>query len=140
YVACTSFPVTKMTFVMMAAFACYFATHIHRVLIPKDKRMSLSQWKDEMLAARTNEMKSIPVQSIEQLRSSPDMQRMFSTQVKNKSQIRVVFLLFSLPLMGLGVYTGKKMLELSQHGLRAPGEVVSMESESDKDGTTYYPI
>ena len=72
--------------------------------------------------------------SPEQIKDKAQKQR------KQQAAMAWVVVLVGLVFSGFGYYMGLGVWELEQHGLSAKGKVVEMNSKSDSDGTTYYPV
>lgn len=134
YIALTTFPVNKFTLVALVGFSAYAAVKIHGKILPKGKRLSM----DAFRAKAQSRLGNLPVQQIEALNATPDGQARIAQLHKNQRVATPILIVLGLALLAGGGYLAQKMQHLLAEGLRAPGQVTSIESSNDSDNTTIY--
>jgi hypothetical protein len=131
YTALFTYPATWMTWIMAPAFLIYAGVYLRKILIPKDNRLSLAEWRKKRGLDAPLDLNS--VKPIEQILASPWQSRLAAPIVA----------IFAIILFGAGVYQGAEIARLQTAGLRADGEVVGLKREFSSSGTrhsSYYPI
>lgn len=138
YFAFTAFPVTKMTWIALALFAVYGATKIQRMILPKGERVSIAAWKQK----RETAIQSTPVQTLDQVMTTPAGITLTQTKAKSRRQARAILAIVGPLLIVGGGYLGLQMQHLVQHGVRAPGTIVTMEfsGSSGNSKGTYHAV
>ncbi|MDP9128297.1 MAG: DUF3592 domain-containing protein, partial [Pseudomonadota bacterium] len=137
----TAYPTTKMTYVMLVALGLYGAIRLHKIIIPKDKRVPMAAWKAAHGEAQAD-LEAQAVEPLDKLAASPAVSLQRAAEAKGGKQARLVFLLLG-PLLILGsAYMTSTTAELTRDGLRAPGVVAALETELDSNhsGTVYYAL
>jgi hypothetical protein len=140
YTALTAYPVTWKTFAMAAIMLIYLAAHGRRVLIPKGQRLSIEEWRKQRGLDAANPAE---IQPIEKILSTPDAQQTAQTQRQTGKKAAPIVAIFAVILLGVGIFQAREMARLQSSGLRAPGEVVRLKSESgsgSNNRSSYYPI
>jgi hypothetical protein len=137
--AFAAYPVTPMTWIMIAGFLVFGGMKVQKHIIPKEQRPPLSAWKADRIKARAAEMNAIPVQPIEELLAAPDKLLEQEKMQKMRRWMFPLLLLVGIGMVAGGVYLGQRMKELQDHGLRTPGQVVGLEISRSSDSTSYHP-
>ena len=140
YVALTAFPVTRMTWIIAAAMLIYLGERAHRIFIPKGQRLSIEEWRKQHFGKTTVDLAD--VKPIETIISAPEAAQARVKQAQSYKTVVPILAAVAVLLLGIGVYQSMKISRLEAQGLRAPGQVVRMNSEhgSGSSGTTYYPV
>jgi len=138
YVAFTAFAVTRMTWIMAALLLLYAAERLHRIIIPKDQRPSLTDWRKEHGLGPVDVSTVKPVES---LASLPEARAALQIQARNGRKAAPFIALFAIVLIGVGVFEGARIGRLQSQGLRADGVVSRLVEESGSDNNfNYYAI
>lgn len=103
------------------------------------------QWVEDHTTRRAEKEKERiaklgPVMPIEQFLNSPEEIEKARKNEEQMAKTAPFLVIGGVALLGLGIWLGQKQLALEQGGLRAPGVVVDIVSNSDSDGTTYAPV
>jgi len=141
YTALTAYPVTWMTGVMAAVMLIYLAERAHRVFIPKGERVSIEAWRAQR--GRDAEIDPATVVPIENIAATPEMQQKLQAQARKNRRAAPLVGVFAVALLAIGLFQARTIARLESSGLRAPGEVVRLQSEwsQGRDSHyTYYPI
>ncbi len=140
YAGVTRWPVTGMTWVMSIVMVIYLGNGAGRFLKPPQPGEPRGSWK-LLLKSRQEAIENIPVRRIEEILDSPEQQ---ITQQKQRKSLRLIaplLLLGGCGLIALSWHLASQQSRMNASGLRAPGHVVSLQSErSSGDDTVYYPI
>jgi hypothetical protein len=143
YIAVTAYPMTPMTWIMVAAIVIYLVAHGHRVVIPKGQRLSIEEWKKQHgTSAAAIDLKQ--VNPIEEVVPPAEAEKKAQAQRQQSRKWAPVIGLFAVVLAAVGVYQSIRLAHLEAVGLRAQGEVVRLKGEwsSGSNGShyTYYPV
>lgn len=142
YTALTAYPVTWMTWVMAAVLLIYLAERGHRILIPKGQRLSIAQWRAQHgLGANAIDLSAVV--PIETILAAPDARQKAQAQVKTNRGATPLLGVCAVMLLAAGMYQARDIARLQSSGLRAPGEVIRLQSEFSSGrngGYSYYPI
>ncbi|MBI1215060.1 MAG: DUF3592 domain-containing protein [Alphaproteobacteria bacterium] len=141
YIALTKYKFTVMTPVVMGLLGLMLAAKIVRLFKPGDLR-SASALKKAFVERRNAAQGSSAFMTMEEARSGPDGKKTLAQQRKGAKVAAPILLLFGAGAIAFGIYMTQKIERLEKHGLRAPGEVVRLESRrSGSDNSlSYYPI
>jgi Protein of unknown function (DUF3592) len=140
YVACTAYPITKMTWVMAIGMSVYLAERGYRAFMPKGPRVSLAEWR-QLRHLDQPAIDLADVKPIESLVSSTQAAQLRQKQARNSRLMIPLLLVFAVILFAVGSYQSVRLSRLESVGLRAQGEVVRLKQESGNDGHfTYYPV
>lgn len=135
------FPVNALTFAMMGLFAAIGFFKVKKHIIPKAQRGTVAEWRAARETEHAKELANSPVKPIEDFRASPEGLKAAAQEQKQARFAVPLLILFGLGMLFGGYHLGAKMLELTEHGVRAPGHVVELTTSQDSDGhTTYYPV
>ncbi len=140
YTALTAYPVTRMTWIMGIALAIYLAERLRRILIPKGRRIPISEWKNLHNIGGPGAIDLKKVQPIELLVVTTSAQ---APQWQNRKFAAPLLGLFAILLLAGGVYQGIRVSRFETSGMRTQGEVVRMVEQSgsgNNGGYTYYPV
>jgi hypothetical protein len=139
YTALTTYPVTPMTWIVAAAMLVYLAERGHHIFIPKEQRLSIEEWKRQHQLDGTSAIDLTKVKPIEDILSTPDVQKTQQTQ-RQQYKIAAPFLaLFAIILFCVGIYQSITITRLESVGLRSQGEVVRLKEEySSGSGGGHY--
>lgn len=139
YTAVTAWPIGPMTWAVAAVLTIHFAVRIHKIILPKDKRLTALAWKD-LMSQRPGTGSQTSVRPIEDIISQPETRARDETQRANNRRWAPFLALAGVGLMGLSVYLGFALVQLDASGIRAPGVVRSLElSSTGNESPTYYP-
>ncbi len=139
YFAVTAYPVTWMTWMMAAAMILYLGERAYRVLIPKGKRISVAEWRQERGLDAPPDFSE--VKPIEQIVSSQQEQEKLKLQNINNRRAAPIVAIFAAALFGVGIYQARHVVQLAASGIRSEGEVIRLVSQSGSGGhVSYYPI
>lgn len=138
-------PLNIYTAVMVVFFLAYGAIKLRRKIIPKDERLSVSQWRARRRAERAQEWDAIPLQQIEDIKMSDEYRQTLQQQKRSYKTAAPICVLIGLALVGGGVYKGNALLKLEHEGARAQGEVVRLQEthssgNNNTNSTSYYPV
>ena len=136
----THFPVTPMTGIVLAALLGVAALKIRKNIIPKEQRLSLTDWQAARKRERDAELNALPVRPIEEILDSPEKRLELQRQRKANRVMAPLLLLAGAGIIAGGLYMGRNVQALEDNGLRAPGEVVRLEESRDSDGTSYFAV
>jgi hypothetical protein len=142
YIALTSYPVTRMTWIMAVAMLLYLGERGYRVLIPRGQRLSIEEWKKQHNIGQAS-LDLSNVKPIETIVSAPDVVQAQLKQAKSYKTLVPILAAVAVLLFTIGVFQSIKISRLESAGLRAPGQVVRLNSEhSSGSGShyTYYPV
>jgi hypothetical protein len=142
YIALTAYPVTRMTWIIAIAMILYLGERVHRVLIPKGQRLSIEEWKKQHDISQTD-LDLSNVKPIETIVSAPDVAQARLKQAQSYKKVVPILAAVAVLLFAIGVFQSVKISRLETAGLRAPGQVVRLNSEySSGSGShyTYYPV
>ena len=142
HTAITAYPVTLMTWVMAVGMLIYLGFHIRQIVIPKGRRLSLTEWRTQRGLGEAASIDLARVKPIEQLVTGADMAQAALVQSRQNRKAAPIVGIFAVILFGAGLYESAKIARLEATGLRAQGEVVRLkaESSSSNNGYSYYPI
>ncbi|MDE1151305.1 MAG: DUF3592 domain-containing protein [Micavibrio sp.] len=141
HMALASYPLTPMTFVMLAAFAAYGAMKFKKILLPKGQRLTIAEWKAKNLAeSRGGSRMTGQVLHVEDLAATPVFAAQAARNAANARKAAPILVLIGVGLILLGGYLAKKEQRLEDMGVRAPGRVVELRLNSSSDSNSYYPI
>jgi len=139
YTAVTAWPIGPMTWAVAAVLMIHFAVRIYKIILPKDKRLTPSAWKN-LMSQRPGTGSQTSVRPIEDIMSQPEIRARDETQRANNRRWAPFLALVGADLLGLSVYLGFALVRLEASGMRAPGVVRSLElSSAGSDSPTYYP-
>jgi hypothetical protein len=142
--AITAYPVTRMTWIMAAGMAIYFAWHVRRSVTPGARRPFLDAWKQwRNLRTPAAGVDLSRVKPIEQLVSAADLQRSAEQRSKQSKWAVPIVGFFIVILVGVAIHEGQRVARLEANGVRADGQVVDLKGESSSGGhggTSYYPV
>jgi hypothetical protein len=138
YVAATSWPVTKTTWLVLAAMILYGAYRLRARILSSSERPTLAAWRQK----KREEMRALPVRPIEEIldagaigNSGPGARQ------KVSPALPLMFAAVAVVALFIAAYTSHRLLKLQSTGQRAPGVVVQLLAESDSDGdTVYHPL
>ncbi len=139
YTTLTAYPLTRMTWIMAAAFTVYAAERLRRIAIPKGERLSVAEWRKLHNRGEAGAIDLDKVKPIEAL-LPPSAQ---APQRQNAKFAAPLLGLFAIILLAVGVYQGNRVLRFETSGKRAQGEVVRLVAQSssgNSGGYTYYPV
>jgi hypothetical protein len=139
YLALTAYPVTWVTWLMAAAMIGYLAERAYRILIPKGQRVSISDVLQQH-GSQNASLDLTALKPIEQIVDSRNEQDQFKQERANKRRAAPIVAIFAAVLFAAGIYQARNVAQLAASGIRSPGEVVRLASQSGKGGYTYYPI
>ena len=143
YTALTAYPVTWMTWFMAAVMLVYLAERGHRIFIPKDKRISVAEWRAQHGLDGASAIDRATVTPIEKIIATPEAQQKLQAQMKGNRQAAPFVGLFAIILLAVGIFQARDIARLEASGLRAQGEVVRLKGEMSSgrnSGYTYSPI
>jgi hypothetical protein len=135
-VALTVWPVTPVTWVVVAAVAI-FVLYLLRRSTPRRREppfASLSR------GTRPAGLLDSPVHPIEELLSGPVRAERRRKQRIAGRIVTPILVLVGLGVAALGVHLGRTTFLLKSAGERAQGTVVFLESKKNLHGSTYYPV
>ncbi|MEZ0224960.1 MAG: DUF3592 domain-containing protein [Alphaproteobacteria bacterium] len=140
-IALFSYPLTGFSYAMLGVLVLMAALKFSKHIIPKEQRGTIAEWKEKRKAARAKEWESSPVSTMEAFRDTPEG---IKAVVQERQQARVampILMVIGCAMIFGAWHFGHKMIALTDHGTRAAGRVVSMESSRDSDGDiAYYPV
>ena len=139
YTAVTAWPIGPMTWAVAAVLVIHFFVRIYKIILPKDKRLTPSAWKD-LMSRRSGTGSQTSVRPIEDIISQPEIRARDEAQRANNRRWAPMLALAGVGLLGLGVYLGFALMQLEATGMRVPGLVRSLElSSTSSESPTYYP-
>jgi len=138
YVALTSWPVTKATWLVLAVLILYGTYRLRVRILSSKERPTLAAWRQK----KREEMRALPVRPIEEIldpgamvNSSPGARQ------KVSPALPLMFASVAVVALFIAAYTSHKLLKLQTTGQRSPGVVLQLLAESDSDGdTVYHPL
>jgi hypothetical protein len=131
YFVLTAWPVTKVTWVVLAAMVIYGAVRLTKSLRPQDGPRSASAWRQQ----RQQQLEASPVRPVEDFLSDSgdvDQQRKLSPVVPP------VLVILAIGMLAASLHVGRAAMQLGSNGHRAPGTVVQLQADSDSDHRTAY--
>jgi Protein of unknown function (DUF3592) len=128
YIALTTYPITRMTWVMAIAMLLYLAERGYRILIPKGQRISIADWRKQHHLDETT-IDLTQVKSIETIVSGSDVQQARQKQLQNNKKVAPFLAVFAVILVAVGIHQSEKISRLEATGLRASGQVVRLKDE-----------
>lgn len=141
YMALTSYPVTWMTWIMVAAMLILSGWRLHRHVIPKDKRLSIAEWRKQHNLGEDARVDLARVKPIEQLVPPMDLQKAAEQRARQSRRAAPLIGIFAVGLIAVAIYQGARIARLETSGLRADGQVVRLKSEPGAGGhASYYPV
>ncbi|TAL30610.1 MAG: DUF3592 domain-containing protein [Alphaproteobacteria bacterium] len=140
-IALFSYPLTVYSYGMIGVLVLMAALKIRRHIIPKEQRGTVAEWKEKRKAERAKEWESSSLTTMEEFRDTPEGIR---AVVQERQQARIampILLVIGCAMIYGGYHFGQKMISLTEHGTRAEGKVVALETSRNSDGdTSYYPV
>lgn len=129
---------TTLLTVLIAA--VYLGWKAHKIILPKDRRLSPADWRTKQAATRRAGLETSPVMPIEEV-PPPQLGPVRLQQQRTTMRIAApLLILIGLAMIGGGCYLGQKLDTLLKEGLRAPGQVVEMAASHDSDGSSYHAV
>src|SRR5262249_11490603 len=123
YVALTSWPITKATWLVLAVLILYGAYRLRTRILSGKERPTLSAWQKK----RREELRALPVRPVEEIL---DPGAVVSSGPERQRLVRPAFALMlaavGMLAMLIGAYMSHKILKLQSTGQRAPGIVVQL--------------
>ena len=127
---------------MAAVLLVYLVERGRRLVIPKSQRVSVAEWREQRgLGASAIDPASIT--PIEKILATPDAKQRAQAQSQGNRKMAPFVGLFAVALLAAGLYAAMDIARLEASGLRAPGAVVRLKSESGSgagSGYSYHPI
>lgn len=136
YTALKNFEFNILTALCIFGFIALFGMKIVQSIKPRDQWEQPSAFKLRRREERQKKMENPPGYIM-----SPEE---FNARLKAADRYATIMapvgLLIALGLLAGGYHLDRDMKELSARALRLEGTVTHLESRSDSDGTTYYPV
>lgn len=140
-IALFSYPLTGFSYGMIGVLVLMAALKMRKFIIPKEQRGTLAQWQEKRKAERAKKWDNSPVRTLEEFRDTPEGIKAVAQERQQARVAMPILIVIGCAMIFGGYHFGQKMIDLTEHGARAPGRVVSMESSRNSDGDTmYYPV
>jgi hypothetical protein len=140
-IALFSYPLTIYSYAMLGGLVLMGALKFSRHIVPKEQRGTIAQWREKRKAERAKEWENSPVRPVEEFRDTPEGIKAVAQERQQARVAMPILLVIGCAMIYGGYHFGQKMINLTDHGVRAAGRVVSMESSTNSDGdTSYYPV
>lgn len=137
YYAVTTWPLTPVTWMMLAGIVIYLAAHHSRTLSRKPGTApSVLAWRQ----ARDARLTASPVVPAEQVHGRPDCLEQRRNQAKINRLALPVLIVAGAALGALGIRLAQSTAALQTGGVRAQGTVVSLELQESSGSSTYHPV
>jgi hypothetical protein len=135
YIAVTAWPVTPLTWLMLAGIAVHLVDKLRRSVPIAGRSPAgsiLSKPPPENIHAA-------PLRSVEEIRAQQQRERQL-TQRKTGRIVTPILVLVGIGVLALGVYLARTVTRLESAGQRTHGTVVGLELESTVRSSSYYPV
>jgi hypothetical protein len=139
YGGVTRWPVTGMTLIMGVLMLVYLGSGARRFLKPPRPGEPRASWK-LLLKSRQDAIENTPVRRIEEILGSPEQDIEQQKQRKGLRFVVPLLLLGGFGLIALSLHLANQQSRMNASGARAPGHVISLQSERSDNDTVYYPI
>ena len=135
YIALTAWPVTELTWIMLAGVALYSAHRFYKSIPSRDKHPTASLSAPQ----RPANLQDLPVRPAEEIQAEQRAERV-RLQQKTARIVTPILVVAGLGVLALGVHLGRRLSLLESTGRRTEGTVVSLQLESTLRSSSYYPI
>lgn len=137
YFAFTAWPVTRITWIVLAGTVIYAANKLHGSLRPKGERPSLSAWRSK----NQQQLEGAPVRPLEEVLSGDLSAAQRSGQTKMSPAMPPILVIVGIVLLAVSVHFGHTLVRLQAIGQRVPGTVVRLQLDSGSENqSTYHPV
>ena len=140
YYAATAFRVGPMTWIAGGLVLAHFLERMRQIVLPKDKRLQLSAWRQMLAERNAAELAAMPVRRLEDLASLPAERAREVRQNATLRRVAPFLLIAGIGLFALGVHQSRALVRLESFGVRARGVVSSLASSSGSGSSTYYAV
>jgi hypothetical protein len=136
-----SYPLTIFSWAMFGFLVLLGALKFRKHIIPKEQRGTIAAWKEKRKAERAKEWDNSPVTTAEAFRDTPEgIKAVVQARQQARIAMPILFIIGCGMIFG-GYHFGHKMIDLTEHGVRAAGTVVAMETSDDGEGSpSYHPV
>ena len=141
YYAVTAFRVGSMTWIVGGVVLAHFAERVRQIVLPMDKRLQMSAWRQILAQRKAAQLAATPVQRLEDVASLPERRAQEARQRVTLRRLAPFLLITGVGLFALGVHQSRALMRLESSGVRTRGVVSSLSSSGSSGGsTTYYPV
>ncbi len=142
YIAVTAWPLTPITWLVLALIAIYTLTRWRKAMPGNGERPSPNPLRGStrLSAGGATALATKPLLQIEQLAADPAALTQQRGQQRLLRIIRPLTLVAGIALLVLAVQELEATAQLQSGGRRAPGEIVSQEISSGSHSPSYYPV
>lgn len=134
-IALMAWPMTRLTWIMLAAVIVYCATHLYRSVPRADPDAAQSP----ILRGQPRDLHEAPVRPIEAILSRRRAEAQRARQRLGRI-VTPILVTVGLGVLALGVHIGRKVSRLEASGARVSGTVVGLDIELTLRNRNYYPV
>ena len=133
YFALTAWPVTRITWIVLAGMVIYGAYHMRAKMPAKGGLATISAWK----AKNAQQLEALPVRPLEEILPAAAVIR----KPNVSPAFAPILVIVGIVLLVVGLQLGRSLVSLQAIGQRVPGTVVRLQLDSGSDNhSTYHAI